>query len=63
MSEIKRGDYVVCKVLSNGPYGLVRRVAKDNSWADVWWKYTFNGRTDRWSKRTKCEALEVSHER
>lgn len=50
---IARGDYVVATGTPNGPVGLVRRVAKDGSWADVW----FVSGHDRWSKRMKTKYL------
>lgn len=38
MSGIKRADWVVCRSMPDGPVGIVRRVAKDGSWADVNWR-------------------------
>lgn len=56
---IKRGDCVVCKNDLNGPVGLIRRVAKDGTWADVWWRGRYGGSFDSWSKRMKTKELNV----
>ena len=54
--EVKRSDWVVCKLSPDEPVGFVRRVARDGSWADVRWK----GRGGaEWSKRMGIEHLKV----
>ena len=60
MSEIKRGDYVVCKILLNGPLGFVIRVARDGSWADIRWRGSVAGEIVNWSKRMRLVTLEVT---
>jgi len=35
--KIKRADWVECKSTPAGPLGIVKRVARDGSWADVKW--------------------------
>lgn len=59
---IKRGDYVVCKNSPNGPAGLVRRVAKDGTWMDVWFRGRYGGSFDSWSKRMKTKELREAGE-
>jgi len=60
---IKRGDCVICKGSPSGPAGLVRRVAKDGTWADVWWRGKYGSSFDSWTKRMKIEALREVGER
>lgn len=51
MSGVKVSDWVVCRAMPDGPVGLVKRVAKDGSWADVDWRMHV--------KRMRCEHLIV----
>lgn len=50
--ETDRDGFPVCLV------GLVRRVAIDGSWVDVWWR----AKDESWSKRMKTDALEMWQE-
>ena len=50
--QVKRGDWVIMKSDTAGKLeGLVRRLARDGSWADVDWGH--------WSKRMQTEQLIV----
>lgn len=51
----KRGDWV--KTAESRMIGIITRVARDGSWADVRW---CSGGAE-WSKRMPCSALEVLH--
>lgn len=53
MRNIRRADWVVCRAMPDGPVGIVRRVAKDESWVDVDW--------GPHRKRMKTEHLIVRH--
>lgn len=50
VSSPRRSDWVKC-VAWDRPIGMVRRVAKDGSWADVDW--------GSWTKRMRTDKLEV----
>ena len=47
---MKRGDWVICKGFPEVP-GIITRVARDGSWADV--------EFPSWSKRMRTAVLEV----
>lgn len=51
MIAVKVGDWV--KAMEGDRIGLVKRVAKDGTWADVDWR--------GWSKRMRLEFLRVQH--
>jgi len=55
MTRPKRGDWVRTK--ESGAIGIVRRVARDGSWADVRWR----SRGEEWSKRMPTLSLIVLH--
>ena len=56
---MKRGDYVTCKVQPLGPVGLVYRVAKNGSWADVKWRGRIAGKDEEWTKRMQRSSLVI----
>jgi hypothetical protein len=51
MRKIRKNDWVRCRGASGKHVGIVRRVAKDDSWADVDWGH--------WTKRMRTESLVV----
>ncbi len=53
--NVKRADWVTTK---NGGIGVVKRLAHDRSWADVWWRDPELG---EWVKRMPTSALIVLH--
>jgi hypothetical protein len=63
MSEniLRKGAFVVCKAMPNGPHGEVLRVGKNGDWCDVVWvgKVTSEGSWERWVKRMRPEVLQV----
>lgn len=56
MKTPKRHDVVVCKSMPDGPLGTVKRIARDGSWADVFWHGGLNH-----SKRMKTEHITVKY--
>jgi len=50
---IQKSDWVTTK--SAGGIGIVKRVAKDGSWADVMWR----SNSSSWTKRMKTDHLDV----
>ena len=55
MSEVKRADWVTT---AHGGRGIVTRLARDGSWADVRWRAP--GMTPaEWSKRMPTSSLTV----
>ena len=54
-AAIQRADWVTTP---EGGLGIVRRVAKDGTWADVRWREAELG---EWSKRMRVSALRVLH--
>jgi len=48
---IKRADWVACRLSPSGGIGIVKRVARDGSWADVDW--------GPWTKRMPTSSLRV----
>jgi len=55
--DVKRADWVSCKSDAEGAIGLVRRVARDGSWADVRWHCC----GEEYTKRMPTSALVVRH--
>jgi hypothetical protein len=56
---VKKGDFVVCKTMPNGPQGRIFRVARDGSWCDVEWKAFVFSKYQCWTKRMRPEVLEL----
>jgi len=50
---IKKYDWVTCINSSSKRVGIVKRVAKDKSWADVEW--------GGWTKRMEVSILNIEH--
>lgn len=53
---MKRGDHVKVEGFEDVP-GIVIRVAKDGTWADVRWQEKATG--EEWTKRMLCRHLTV----
>lgn len=56
-SKIERGDWVKVPGYP-GVSGLVKRVARDGSWADVRWQ-AYSPTRHEWSKRMQVNRLHV----
>lgn len=55
---MKKGDYVVAKLMPGEPSGVIIRVARDGTWVDVRWRHEWSEWAS-WSKRMRTEALQV----
>ena len=52
--QIQKSDWVTT-MTSSSRVGLVRRVAKDGTWADVMWR----SGNETWTKRMKTSVLRI----
>ena len=55
--KLEKDDLVVCISSPKGKQGVVQRVAKDGSWADVFWRGEYST-YDSCNRREKTTALE-----